>query len=283
MGHKDYQDVTGYIGEWDHWLGKVICRERELQKPLHWRKPRRIFVNSMSDLFHEDVAWKFIDQVFAIMAMCPQHTFQLLTKRSDRAEKYFNDKTYGGIVRSATVETAAMKLSHPADVESFPWLDSNFGGRVIWPLPNVHLGTSCSTQADADWNIPLLMEIPAAFRFVSLEPLLEEIELPRQYLGDERQVDCGGCKDTPVRGQPYCPGHDGGGIDAVIVGCESGPKRRPCKLEWIRSIVDQCREAGVACHVKQIDTTELMPQGVVGNKVSRAPREWPEWARVREY
>ncbi len=116
-----------------------------------------------------------------------------------------------------------------------------------WPLPNLWLGVTAENQAMADKRIPILLNIPAAKRFVSLEPMLENCKLS---IGNLQLIDW------------------------VIVGCESGPGRRECKVEWMQSIVDQCREAGVKCFVKQVS---------IGGKVSHDPAEWPEGLRVREF
>lgn len=243
---------------------KVQLHPERLDKPLHWRKPRRIFVCSMSDLFHEDVPFEFIDKVMESIHQTPRHTYQILTKRPGRMAEYF--------------------------------LHSDKPRHCYMRPGNTHLGVSCSTQADADKNIPILLQVPAAVRFVSLEPLLGPINV-RPYItqGINHCRSCGwyGDDDGDLTHGPVfpCPKCDNDTyalpideeLDWVIVGCESGPKRRPCKLEWIRSIVQQCKEANVPCFVKQIDTTELKPQGVLGCKVSRNPEEWPEDLRVQEY
>lgn len=186
-----------------------------LDQPLRWRSPKRVFVNSMSDLFHEDVSDSFIWQVFNVMRRAEQHTFQVLTKRPERALDWFR------FIRP-TVEAGA-----------FPW-----------PLPNVHLGVSCENQETADERIPLLLQTPAAVRFVSAEPLLAPVDL---RIGRWLPA-IGGPKvnlSRPWEGPPPS-------LDWCIVGGESGPGARPMYLSWARSIVEQCRAAGVACFVKQL-------------------------------
>lgn len=189
-----------------------------LDQPLHWRKPRTIFVNSMGDTFHKDVPFRFIDQMFGVMEIRPQHKFLLFTKRWERAAEFYED-----LYRRLLPMTL--------------------------PLPNVSLYFSASTQADVDEAGPILAEIPVAVRGYSLEPLLEPLHF-RAQLDD------------------IC-----GWIDHVIVGCESGPNRRPCKIEWIESIVKLCSEAGVPVYVKQME---------INGKVCSDPKNFPENLRVRE-
>jgi protein gp37 len=130
----------------------------KLTEPLHWKKPRRVFVNSMSDLFHEDVPDEYIDQVVAVMAVTSRHTYQLLTKRAERMAAYFNG------LRLDRVERAARALGHSIQFHGTYLVD--------WPLPNVWLGVSVESQEYADARIPHLLKTPAAVRFLSCEPLL---------------------------------------------------------------------------------------------------------------
>lgn len=231
-----YANVIGDIGLNQGWNGNVVCRESELEQPLHWRKPRMIFVCSMSDLFHEKVLYSFQVKVFQSMEEAEQHTFQVLTKRPKRMLG-FMEKAY----RNSTEK---------------PYLD------------NVWLGVSCSTQADADKNIPIALQIPAAVRFVSLEPLLGPIDLDNMCRCPAGPPAKGEIVGSALREGPN------GKLDWVIVGAESGPKRRECKLEWVRSIVNQCKDAGVPVFVKQLH---------INGKVSKKPEEWPKDLRIREY
>ncbi|MEV0149070.1 MULTISPECIES: phage Gp37/Gp68 family protein [unclassified Nonomuraea] len=198
----------------------VQLRPERLEQPLKWRKPRRIFVNSMSDLFHDSVPDEFIAEVFATMARAPQHTFQVLTKRHGRMRSLLNRRSFR----------------------------DNLAHLTSWPLPNVWLGVSVEDQKRAELRIPALLETPAAIRFLSCEPLLGPINLKRAVwtMGSERGhgltasfVHAGGC---------CCRFH---GIDWVIVGGESGPGARPMHPDWARSLRDQCQEAGVAYLFKQ--------------------------------
>ena len=251
---------------------KVVCHPDTLEIPLRWKKPRRTFVDSMSDLFHEDVPDEFIDRAFAVMSLCPQHTFLVLTKRPERMAEYLSNRDWSDAANWA-YDKFIRRLDRPLFLS----------GEIIPPLSNVHLGTTVENQAMAVERIPYLLGCPAAVRFLSCEPLLGPLDFspgfdgPSDFdvwLGEERTINCEGCIPTPVRGVPDCPGHDGGGIDWVIIGCESGPNRRPCELEWVKSLVDQCDAAGVAPFVKQIP---------INGRVSKDFTEWPKWAQRREF
>lgn len=161
------------------WTGHVELIPEKLDEPLHWRKPRRVFVNSMSDLFHEALADDEIDRVFAIMAMAERHTFQVLTKRAARMVGYFAETD-----RIREIELRMYELGGDEDATTI----------VRWPLPNVWLGVSCEDQKTADERIPLLLQTPAAVRFASLEPLLGPVDLGCYLAGSPRLdwVICGG-------------------------------------------------------------------------------------------
>jgi protein gp37 len=208
------------------WSGRATLRPEVLEQPLRWRKPRRIFVNSMSDLFHEDVPFRFIAAVFGVMSSSPQHTFQVLTKRPEQMLKFF-----GWLERRAA---AAGLLFPPPD-----W---------TWPLPNVWLGVSVEDQQAADERVPLLLQCPAAVRWLSMEPLLGPVDLTR--------VDCPGLNIAPAFAFDVLRG--GGSqtespwsIDWVVVGGESGPDARPMHPQWVRGIRDQCADATVPFFFKQ--------------------------------
>jgi len=237
-----------------------------LEAPLRWRKPERVFVNSMSDLFHEDVPDEFIDQVFAVMALCPQHTFQVLTKRPERMRAYMTAPVTGSWagrvepdegahwrVRAAMTE---MLSTCPARAlnDAVAWQESHFpegdGFMRRWPLPNVWLGVSVEDQATADERIPLLLETPAAVRWVSFEPALGLVDFTsiKHTAGPGYFGDCLQWYHKPdaAGDQPF------GALDWVVVGGESGRGARPFDVEWARSTVRQCKAAGVPVFVKQI-------------------------------
>lgn len=220
-----------------------------LALPTRWKKPRMIFVNSMSDLFHEDVPGDFIADCFAVMAEAAQHTFQILTKRP---AFMFN------------------LLDSPGWVKGVEQRTRSRGINAGWPLPNVWLGVSAENQRWLDDRVPFLLRTPAAVRFVSLEPLLGPIDLRARP--DKRMcLYCGGLRDDPHDDHPY---RSDGGLDWVICGGESGgPEDRrlvrrlwpagyhfsneqpwsskPTALGWVRMLRDQCIAAGVPFFFKQ--------------------------------
>jgi len=221
MGQEKYIKVMDEHGDNDGWNGSVYCDESALDKPLHWKKPRRIFVCSMSDLFHPQVPFEFIDKVGDIINRTQQHTYQILTKRSERMLEYFSE--------------------------------------MFWPTTNVHLGVSVELQKYTP-RIEDLLEIPAAKRFVSFEPLLGEIKLLDGYFSDSEWH----------------------GLDYIIIGAESigGAAGRECKLEWAESLVDQAKAAGVLCGVKQIHVGGKLLK--YNKKEHSWPDAWPEKLRVWE-
>ncbi len=228
MGQAKYAGLTVLNPEGDrHFNGVVRCVPEAMPIPLGWKKPRRVFVNSMSDLFHKSVPFEFIDKVFAVMALCPQHTFQVLTKRPERMAEYLNTGGGEGKTRDLQVIANTLLFTRPLGWER--WLG-------VWPLPNVWLGTSPCDQPTAADSIPHLLRCPAAVRCLSCEPLIGPIDFSKEW-------------DRPS-------GHGSatllGDLDWVIVGGESGPNARPCDVAWIRSIIAQCKVAGVPCFVKQL-------------------------------
>lgn len=206
------------------WTGEIAFVESALTLPLRWRKPRRIFVNSMSDLFHEKVPDAWIDRIFAVMALAKQHTFILLTKRPERMRGYINDESTEDRVWSNCSELVGKR---------------NYDDVMNWPLRNVWLGVSAENQETADKRIPLLLETPAHRRVLSAEPLLAQIDL-------SRWLELGGPNTDLGLSNP--------GLSWVIVGGESGPKARPMNPQWARDLRDQCTAAGVPFFFKQNGT-----------------------------
>lgn len=195
----------------------VQCHGDVLDLPLRWKRPRRIFVNSMSDLFHESVPDIFIADVFGIMAATPQHAYQVLTKRPERARWLLRNQ---GILNFAAAVEECAALYSPA--------------RVDWPLENVWLGVSIEDQATADERIPILLDTPAWTRWVSAEPLLGPVDMLGYLDGLVASADIS---------RPN--------IDWLVVGGESGPKARPMRPEWVRSLLGQCVESAVPFLFKQ--------------------------------
>lgn len=232
--HKPGQWGEGLTRD-GRWTGKVTLAEAKLTQPLRWRKPRRIFVNSLSDLFHPAVPDEWIDRVFAVMALCPQHTFIVLTKRPARMRDYFAARREGDPWAEAADEIADLMgwESHAVVLEP----------RDI-PLPNVHLGVSVENQQAADERIPDLLATPAAVRIVSAEPLLGPVDLTYINPTDRYELDA-------LIGFDADQGTACDSIDGVIVGGESGPHARPMHPDWARSLRDQCAAAGVPFFFKQ--------------------------------
>jgi protein gp37 len=240
--------VTRPDGTTDHrWTGKVELVESALDQPLRWRRPRRIFVNSTSDLFHESVPDDWIDRVFAVMALAPHHTFQVLTKRPERARNYMNG-------RAAWVRVLALlDTTKPSDLWNGGLFQARYHLETGRPLPNVWLGTSIEDQATADARIPHLLATPAAVRFVSAEPLLGPVDLTkpgwwRPIIDDEYGA---GHEWLTAINIPSPRSRTASQIHWVIVGGESGPGARPMHPDWARSLRDQCTAAGVAFFFKQ--------------------------------
>lgn len=162
MGQAKYAGLTRKQGKRALWTGKINLVEDALTIPLERKKPTTWFVNSMSDLFHEDVPFDYVDRVFAVMALCPHHTFQVLTKRPERMVEYAANP---GRLSAIAQEVARMGYG-----------EASMGVRL--PLPNVHLGTSIENQATADERSVHLRKVPAAVRWYSIEPLLEAVTVP---------------------------------------------------------------------------------------------------------
>lgn len=208
------------------WTGRVEIIKSKLDEPLKRRKPTLYFCNSMSDLFHEKLSDDDIDNVFAVMALCPQHLFLILTKRAERMAAYISD-----VIAACGTETRRPSV----------WSKS-------WPLPNVWLGVTVEDNAHRD-RLDWLMQTPAALRFVSLEPILSDIELRN---GDDGQdwlthTCCRYGRGQRDDGSDACngPGCTGTRLDWVICGGESGPGARPMHPDWARRLRDDCQAADI--------------------------------------
>jgi len=227
--------------------GEIRAHADRLQEPLHWRKSSRVFVNSMSDLFHEGVPEEFIDRVFAVMAFAWQHTFQVLTKRPERMReylKYFNrDSCIAiGIRRVPGLSPTFQKGAEEIIDDRFAFKEDV--GNI---LANVWLGVTTENQRFADERIPALLSTPAAVRFISAEPLLSPLDL--RYLNVKKMVEVDALNGTHGVYRPH--GGNNASLDWVICGGESGPEARPMHPEWARSLRDQCAAAGVPFFFKQ--------------------------------
>lgn len=257
------------------WNGQVRLNREALHQPLGWKRPRMIFVCAHGDLFHEAVPDEWIDQVFAVMALCPQHTFQVLTKRSARMRDYLNWSQRPYRIASAALSVGRnLPDGHPSWSRS-RWKHSPIRGctaPTIWPLPNVWLGVSAEDQRRADERIPELLDTPAAIRFVSAEPLLGPIDL--------RSIDISGDDEILPLGAGWLDRLEDGEVESsrldwVIVGGESGPGARPMHPDWARSIRDQCAAADVPFFFKQWGAWAHMPMRAHFKELYRE-----EWRRV---
>lgn len=237
-----------------------------MREPLRWKKPRKVFVNSMSDLFHASNPTPNLHLIFGVMAATPQHTYQILTKRHGRMRSLLNDPQFAHM----TYHRAHVVYGLP---DTAPH---------TWPLPNVHLGVSVEDQKRADLRIPALAQTPAAVRFLSCEPLLGPVRLNRSHV--------------------HCPVHDfSGGFCSgpcphailpnwMIIGGESGPASRPMDPQWVADLINDARQAGAAPFVKQLGSVWARDFTVNGKTVAAHgdtkggnPDHWPIRLRVREY
>lgn len=245
------------------WNGQVRFNEGMLLDPLRWKRPRMIFVCAHGDLFAENVPDEWIDQIFAVMALAPHHTFQVLTKRPERMRDYLTRNAGNGRqdIRNQLawdVTAKVMNLWHP-DWKS-EGIDGSHRSKGIaafaaWPLPNVWLGVSVEDQKRADERIPLLLETPGAIRWISAEPLLGPLDIRRHIEFAHLDSELG--LSSP-------------GIDWVVAGGESGRGARPMHPDWARSLRDQCADAEVSFLFKQWG--EYLPA------IDR-DRDDPDWRR----
>ena len=253
MGKRQYQDVVGdglTYGPNAGWTGETALVESALSDPSYWKKGKRVFVCSMGDLFHPSVPFDWVDRVFTVMALCPRHTFQVLTKRPERMAEYFNYAVKFDNLEEEIARRVGWEGKWPRPTEG------------DWPLRNLWIGTSVENQAAADERIPHLLRCQPAVCFLSLEPLLGPVDLSLWV--NDGNVDC----SAPIHW--------------VIVGGESGPKARPCDIAWIRSIRDQCAAAGVPCFVKQLGSNcHDSESGILGRQAPWDPELQGTYRRLR--
>jgi protein gp37 len=216
----------------------LVLRPERLDQPLRWRRPRRIFVNSMSDLFHKDVPDEFITRVFDVMEQADQHSFQILTKRHARLQSFVTER------QRRKQEFAAQFISGRSEALLNSSAAQAARARSTSSPPNIWLGVSVENQQWADIRIPALLNTPAAVRWLSCEPLLGPV-----LLQDWVQPPCGCCTDHPGRKCVNDPGQLS--VDWVVVGGESGHGARPMQPAWARSLRDQCQDTEVPFLFKQ--------------------------------
>lgn len=217
---KPYEGLTVLTSDGPRWTGKIKLVKEAIEEPTKWKKPQRIFVNSMSDLFHKDVPFDFIYQIFETMMVCEEHSFLILTKRPERMAK---------VVKEVYEKMAI------------------FYRKDLLPLKNVWLGVSCEDQKTANDRIPLLLDTPAVIRWISAEPLLGPIDLTNIIYDRLVAIDAlKGLSGVPIPHQEI-----GAKLDWVVTGGESGHGARPMHPDWARSLRNQCVKAGTKFFFKQ--------------------------------
>ncbi|NJM67658.1 MAG: DUF5131 family protein [Acaryochloris sp. RU_4_1] len=277
---QQFPQYHGVVDREGNWTGQVNFVPEQLEKLFRFRKPTRVFMPSMSDPFHPAVKDEWLDQIFAAIALNPKAIVQMLTKRPARMRDYF--RTAKNRIRIAAVDmgrsTSNTDQGVLAEIESCQW---------DWPLPNLWLGVSVENQQAADERIPLLLQTPAAVRFLSCEPLLEAVDISG-FLNSRNR------SKSIVKSTFW-----------TIIGGESGPGARPFYLEWARSLIQQCRDAEVPVFLKQIGSNPMHYQNSLVDKPGTPPwmlveylgyqgrgmrdrkggdiQEWPEDMRVREF
>lgn len=297
---RDGLDRVG--GRRNGWTGRVELVPDQLDWPLSWRgsaqaraegRRSRVFVNSMSDLFHESLPDHDIIAVLGAIAASPQHTFQVLTKRPDRMARFFLLPNLASRVEDARVSAYRRHYNrHPG--KAVP--EHLFGGDVRnrWPLRNLWLGTSVEDQRTADYRVPQLLSITdAVVHFVSYEPALGPVGF--RPLDDFSDLGHGAGWFSPSQ-------HGRASLRWVIVGGESGPCARPFVVKWALRVKQLCQQFSVPFFFKQLGAYPVLsapehgwPSGRIfegdsnGVRVRLADRkgedwtEWPENYRVREF
>jgi protein gp37 len=219
---------------------EIFLDEKMLTQPLRWKRPRRIFVGSMTDLFADFVTDEQLDRIFAVMALAPRHTYQVLTKRAQRMREYFSHPVREALIGQQVGRIHLERTGEPV---------SEWSGL---PMPHVWLGVSAEDQRRADERVIHLLRTPAAVRWVSAEPLLEELRLWKLSALDYEESP-EGAEVYPLRGLYAVPDCDWNGpkLDWVVAGGESGVKARPSHPDWFRSLQRQCEQAKVPFNCKQ--------------------------------
>jgi protein gp37 len=303
-----YEALTKLTKQGPRWTGEARIVPTMLPEPLGWTKASMVFVNSMSDLFHPDVPREYIAAVFGVMALGCHHTYQVLTKRPERMAEVLSTLTLDEALDATLREPWGRLISMPRARSEAISREMRRIGRdprtyEAWPLEHVWLGVSVENQDAADERIPHLLATPAAVRFLSCEPLLGPLDLrPHGLTPDHHHRDaltrrngvwgtCSGCP-RDGSGMPYperCQFWERYdhriapiGIHWVIVGGESGHGARPCDVAWVRSVLEQGKQAGVPVFVKQLGAT---PVGVdeLRHPKGGDPAEWPRSLRVQEW
>lgn len=235
---EQHKGVTKAIRSGLDWNGEINLVPHRLFIPCRQQRPRRIFVNSLSDLWHKNVSPSFLAALYGVALSTPRHTYQILTKRPERMREWYrwmdsfhvdtHSDGFPGAVAHAFSEALAIDLQLEAEGKGKAEFHSEWCGgdqeTFTWPPPNVHLGITVEDQEAAEERIPILLDTPASVRWLSVEPILERVDL-RPWLTE---------------------------LDWIVVGGESGTGARACDVDWIRDIVDQCQDIGTPVFVKQM-------------------------------
>ena len=238
-----YEGLTHAVNGRPVWTGKIMLVEDHLLDPLKWKEPSYIFTNSMSDIFHENVPFEYLYRIYAVMVLAKHHTFQNLTKRPDRRKAFLSDPETMIRVYQEAQKIKLVKCG-------------------VWPLPNVWEGVSAEDQKSADERVPILLQTPAALRWVSYEPALGPVDFQGEDAnGQERwwlyNVESASCilgssdpSDSSLIGQ-IVKEKTRPGLDWIVLGGESGPRARPFEIQWARQVIAQAKEAHTPVFVKQ--------------------------------
>lgn len=277
------------------WNGTVRTLPERLADPLRWRKPRRIFVGSMTDLFHPQIPFEYVAAVFGVMQATPWHTYLLLTKRPDRQFDFFE------WTATRSNGDPVMEPDYKCHVRAWETVRRPFE-RTGWPLPNVHLGVSVSDQPTADDAIPKHLRSPAALHWVSYEPALGSLSLARWM------SQTSSCCDASMQGGNWCCACDRYAtprprIGWVVAGGESGPRARDYDVKWGIDVADECRASGVPFFFKQLGSRPAGDGGggaithgdrgrwfehrgrtyEFSSRNGDVPAEWPVQLRVQQF
>lgn len=204
----------------------VALHPKRLRAPLRWTRPRRIFINSLADLWHDEIPDELIARLWIVMAMAEQHRFQLLTKRPARMRALLTSPAWPQLLADAlpwVIENVDARMPAARVDAAWAWLRARERpGDLVEPLPNVLIGVSVESQ-DVTYRIRDLLRTPAALRWLSCEPLIGPLDL-----------------------RPWLPQ-----LDWLVIGGETGPAPRPMHPDWARGIRDQAVAAGVEVYFKQ--------------------------------
>ena len=235
---------------------EVTLHPERLSEPLGWKKPRRVFVVSMGDLFHEDVPDEYVDAVFAVMAAAEQHTFQVLTKRPERMYQWLQS-LYTRSLRYPALGKRSVSYTYGQIGEMLRAGALEYGVQLgpinrFFPLANVWLGVTVENQEQANQRVPVLLAAPGEVRFVSVEPMLGPVDLT--------SLQCERLKWDALTGYQYEIENAGSQrnwqagtarLNWVICGGETGPGARPMHPDWVKALREQCQTADVPFFFKQ--------------------------------